>query len=37
MMSASLDKLILVGAIVLDSYDIRESDLKPVLHRRDIP
>jgi hypothetical protein len=27
-----------VGAIVLDSYDTRESDLllKPVLHRRDI-
>jgi hypothetical protein len=34
MTSASLDGWISVGAIVLDSYDTRESDLKPVLHRR---
>jgi hypothetical protein len=36
MTSASLDGWISVGAIVLNSYDTRESDLKPLLHRRDI-
>ena len=35
MTSASLDEWISVGAIVLDSYDTRESDLKPVLRTQE--
>jgi hypothetical protein len=31
-MSTSLDGWISIGAIVPDSYDTRESDLKPVLY-----